>query len=135
MAYLLDTCILSELRKAHCNRGVANWISRVSPQEQYLSVITLGEIRRGVEQRRLKDPRAATELERWLLALETHHAKRVLPISLQVADRWGRLSPRQPLPAADGLIAATALENDLVVVTRNTADFERSGVETLNPFD
>lgn len=110
-------------------------MARVSPQEQYLSVITLGEIRRGVEQRRLKDPRAATELERWLLALQTHHAEKVLPITHQVAERWGRISPKQPLPTADGLIAATALENDLVVVTRNTADFERSGVETLNPFD
>lgn len=134
MAYLLDTCIISELRRATCNSGVAAWVSSVEPDEAYLSVITLGEIRRGIELHRGKDTRAAGALERWLLGLETHYAERVLPITAAVADRWGRLSLNQPLPVADGLIAATGLEHKLTVVTRNVADFQRSGVNTLNPF-
>jgi hypothetical protein len=134
VAYLLDTCLISELRKPSCNRGVAAWMTRVEPDEAFLSVITLGEIRRGIELHRGKDAKAAGALERWLLGLESHYAERVLPITPAVADRWGRLSPAQPLPVSDGLIAATAIEHKLTVVTRNTADFQRSGVNTLNPF-
>lgn len=134
MAYLLDTCLLSELRKASCNPGVAAWMSGIEPDEAFLSVITLGEIRRGIELHRAKDPKAASALERWLLGLESHYAERVLPITAAVADRWGRLAPTQPLPVSDGLIAATALEHKLTVVTRNVTDFQRSGVNTLNPF-
>lgn len=134
MAYLLDTCLLSELRKKTCNPGVVAWISNVQPEESFLSVLTLGEIRRGVELHRLKDPAAAGGLERWLVGLETHYGDRILPVTTGVADAWGRLSLRQPLPVTDGLIAATALEHRLTVVTRNTSDFARSGVNTLNPF-
>ena len=134
MAYLLDTCIISELRRATCNPGVAEWMSSIEPDEAFLSVITLGEIRRGIELHRSKDAKAAGALERWLLGLESHYAERVLAITSAVADRWGRLSPGQPLPVSDGLIAATGLEHKLTVVTRNVADFQRSGVNTLNPF-
>ena len=134
MAYLLDTCLISELRKPSCNPGVAAWMTLVEPDEAYLSVITLGEIRRGIEQHRAKDAKAAGALERWLLGLESHYAERILPISPAVADRWGRLSPAQPLPVSDGLIAATAIEHKLTVVIRNIADFQRTGVNTLNPF-
>ena len=134
MAYLLDTCILSELRRPSCNAGVAAWMSRIEPNEAFLSVITLGEIRRGIELHRGKDAKAAGSLERWLLGLESHYAERILPITPAVADRWGRLSLHQPLPVSDGLIAATGLEHKLTIVTRNTADFQRSGVNTLNPF-
>lgn len=134
MAYLLDTCIISELRRPSCNTGVAAWMSSIEPDEAFLSVITLGEIRRGIELHRSKDAKAAGALERWLLGLESHYAERILPITAEVADRWGRLSPYQPLPVSDGLIAATGLEHKLTVVTRNTADFQRSGVNTLDPF-
>jgi hypothetical protein len=134
MAYLLDTCIISELRRPECDPGVAAWMAGVQPDEALLSVLTLGEIRRGIELRRAKDPKASRVLERWLLGLETHYAERILPITTAIADRWGRLSLNQPLPVSDGLIAATALEHGLAVVTRNVADFQRSGVSTLNPF-
>ena len=134
MAYLLDTCILSELRKRDCNPGVAIWVFGLLPAEAFLSVLTLGEIRRGVELRRAKDAMAARPLERWLAGLETHYAERILPITSAIADRWGRLSVNPPLPVSDGLIAATGLEHHLTVVTRNEADFRRSGVNTLNPF-
>ncbi len=134
MAYLLDTCVLSELRKSRCNPGVSSWMSGIRPDEAFLSVLTLGEIRRGIEMHRLKNPTGAGNLESWLLGLETHYADRVLPISVAVADRWGRLGLKQRLPVTDGLLAATALEHKLSVVTRNTADFRRSGVSLLNPF-
>jgi predicted nucleic acid-binding protein len=134
MAYLLDTCVISELRKPHCDHGVATWMSGIQPDEAYLSVLTLGEIRRGIELHRPKDARAAGGLERWLVGLEVHYAERILPVTAAIADRRGRLSLNQPLPVSGGLIAATALEHKLTVVTRNCADFERSGVNTLDPF-
>ena len=134
MPYLLDTCLISELRRTGCNPGVAAWMSSIEPDEAFLSVITLGEIRRGIELHRSKDAKASGALERWLLGLESHYAERVLPITAAIADRWGRLSPNQPLPVSDGLIAATGLEHKLAVVTRNVADFQRSGVNSLNPF-
>jgi hypothetical protein len=134
MPYLLDTCIVSELRKPIVNPGVSSWISSVKADEVYLSVLTIGEIRMGIEQHRLRNPSGAGNLERWLLGLETHYAERILPLTAKVADRWGRLSPSQPLPAIDGLIAATCVEHRLTIVTRNIADFQRSGANTLNPF-
>jgi predicted nucleic acid-binding protein len=133
MAYLLDTCVLSEIRKPNGNRGVAIWVAGILPDEAFLSVLTLGEIRRGIELHRAKDARAAGALERWLLGLEAHYAERILPITAAIADRWGRLSLTQPIPVSDGLIAATGLEHRLTVVTRNVVDFERSGVNTLTP--
>jgi predicted nucleic acid-binding protein len=134
MPYLLDTCIVSELRKPGVNPGVLAWISSINANEAFLSVLTIGEIRSGIELHRLKNPAGAGNLERWLLGLETHYADRILPITAKVADRWGRLSPSQLLPAIYGLIAATGLEYQLTVVTRNVADFQRSGASTLNPF-
>jgi toxin FitB len=134
MPYLLDTCIVFELRKPGINPGVSSWISGIRPNEAFLSVLTIGEIRTGIELHRLRNPSGAGNLERWLLGLETHYAERILPITTKIADRWGRLSPRQPLPTCDGLIAATGLEHGLTVVTRNMADFQRSGVNTVNPF-
>lgn len=135
MPYLLDTNILSEARKKdRCDKGVEEWLNQVSPDELFLSVLSLGEIRRGIELRRARDPAAAGQLEKWLVGLETHYADRILPVSPSVADRWGRLNPAQPLPSIDGLLAATCLEHKLTMVTRNTADFKRSGAVTLNPF-
>ena len=134
MPYLLDTCVVSELRKPHCHPGVSSWMSQIEPEEAFLSVLTLGEIRRGIELRRPKDAKAAGSLERWLLGLEAHYGDRILPVTSEIADRWGRLSPHEPLPVSDGLIAATALEHKLTVVTRNTADFRRSSVNVYDPF-
>jgi predicted nucleic acid-binding protein len=134
MSYLLDTCIVSELRKPSVNSGLASWIIGLRPEEAFLSVLTIGEIRSGIELQRLRNPTSSRNLERWLLGLETHYAERILPITAAIADRWGRLAQSQPLPVVDGLIAATGIEHKLAVVTRNIADFQRSGVNTLNPF-
>ena len=136
MGYLLDTNVLSELRKGNkCNGGISTWFSRTNSHELYISVLTLGEIRRGVEQIRLRDPVAGQTLERWLQQIENQVTQQVLPINKAIAERWGRLNVPNALPAVDGLLAATALEHDLVLVTRNVRDVERSGVRLLNPFN
>lgn len=134
MPYLVDTCVLSELRRPRCDPAVLAWFEGVSSADLYLSVITVGEIRRGIELHRTKDPVAAAHLERWLIGLERHYSDRVLPITGAIADRWGRLSLHQPMPVSDGLIAATALEEKLTLVTRNVKDFARSGVPLVDPF-
>jgi predicted nucleic acid-binding protein len=134
MSYLIDTCVISELRKRHCHPGVEVWMKSVRTEDAFLSVLTLGEIRRGIERQRFRDPVAAAGLEAWLVGLETHYEDRLLPVSAAIADRWGRLSVNQPLPVTDGLLAATGLEFGLTIVTRNTSDFERSGVQLFDPF-
>jgi predicted nucleic acid-binding protein len=135
MGYLIDTNVLSELRKKQrCNPHVSAWLGRVGPAELFVSVISLGEIRRGIELLRKRDPASAGSLDEWLAGLEGHYADRILPVSTAIADCWGRLSPHQPLPVSDGLLAATGLEHKLTIVTRNTEDFVRSGANTLNPF-
>lgn len=135
MGYLVDTNVLSELRKKdRCDPNVLTWLAGVTSTELFISVISLGEIRRGVELLRKRDPASARALEKWLVGLEEHYADRILPISAAVADRWGRISLEQPMPVSDGLIAASGLEYKLTVVTRNTDDFVRSGANTLNPF-
>lgn len=135
MGYLLDTNVLSELRKKERgDQHVTEWIASVAPDELFISVISLGEIRRGIELIRKRDPATARALDRWLTGLETHYADRILPVSSPVADRWGRLCLDQPLPVSDGLLAATGIEHKLTVVTRNTSHFQRSGANTLNPF-
>jgi predicted nucleic acid-binding protein len=135
MGYLIDTNVLSELRKKQrCDPHVSAWFAHVSSSELFISVLSLGEIRRGIELLRKRDPASARGLDAWLAGLEGHYADRILPVSIAIADRWGRLSPAQPLPVSDGLIAATGIEHKLTIVTRNTDDFARSGASTLNPF-
>lgn len=135
MGYLIDTNVLSELRKRdRCDPRVSAWQASVSADELFISVLSLGDIRRGIELIRRRDPASARALDKWLIGLETHYAEHVLPISAAIADRWGRLSPEQPLPVTDGLLAATGIEHKLTIVTRNTDDFQRSGASTLNPF-
>jgi toxin FitB len=136
MRFLLDVNVLSELRKAaRCDLNVRRWFETQEAEDLAISVITLGEISAGIAQKALRDVVQAGHLQTWLEQLQTLFADRILPITGVIAVRWGSLSPSQPLPAADGLLAATALEHNLVCVTRNTRDFERSGVRFLNPWD
>lgn len=135
MAYLLDTNILSELRKKdRAVASVAAWYVGVDDADLFLSVLVLGEIRRGVELRRRHDLAAAQSLERWLDGIARWYQHRILPVTTAVAERWGSLCVDQPLPVIDGLLAATALHHDLVFVTRNVDDVARTGVRLLNPF-
>ena len=135
MSYLVDTNVLSEARKSRrCDLGVASWFAAVPATEIYVSALTAGEIRKGVEARRRRDELAARALERWLEELMTTYADRILPVDEEVADRWGRLNVPDPLPPIDGLLAATASVHGLTLVTRNVRHVERTGVELLNPF-
>ena len=136
MSYLVDTNVISELRKGtRADRRVTDWFAGVAEGDLYLSVLTLGEVRKGIERIRRRDQRAAAPLERWLRELLEAHRDRILPIDQAVAEEWGRLSVPDPLPVVDGLLAATAAVHGLVLVTRNVKDLLRSGVSLLNPFE
>ena len=132
--FLLDTVIVSELRKRQVDKGVLGWVSVQQESQLYLSVVTLGEIERGIEKRRKADPEFADELAVWLENLVRLYADRILPVTPSVARRWGRLSAQIGHESADLLIAATALSHGLTVVTRNTAHFAPTGVGLINPF-
>ena len=136
MAYLLDTNVLSELRKKDRTApSVAAWYAGVADAELFLSALVIGEVRRGIELRRRHDSSAAQHLEHWLEGITRWYHNRILPITERIANRWGGLCLDQPLPVIDGLLAATALHHDLVLVTRNVDDVARTGVRLLNPFD
>ncbi len=133
--YLIDTVVVSELRKPKRNTRLTSWIGRQRTSDLYISVVTVGEIERGIARQRARDADFATALAAWLDRVLSLHGERVLPFGLQIARRWGRLSAVLGNDSADLMIAATALEHGLTVVTRNVSDFEPTGVETLNPFN
>ena len=135
MSFLVDTCALSELVKPKPSRGVCDWFEAAPPEALFVSVLTLGEIRKGVE--KLESGRRRTQIVTWLeTALPAWFEDRVLPVDAGVADEWGRLAARlfKPIPAIDSLIAATAIRHRLAVVTRNESDFAATGVHILNPW-
>lgn len=135
MSYLVDTNVLSELRRKSPDPGVVAWFGQRPSTTLYLSVLTLGEIRKGVEC--IGDQARRQSLIDWLETdLQHFFTGRILGIDSPVADRWGRLiaAAGRPLPAIDSLLAATALEHDLVLVTRNTRDFAGLPVEVFNPW-
>jgi len=132
--YLLDTVVLSELRKARRDAGVAAWIAAVDATDLHLSVITLGEVERGISKQRRENPAFAARLAAWRDDLLRLHADRILPVTEAIARRWGALSDQIGHGGADLLIAATALDHGLTVVTRNVADFKPTGVPLLNPY-
>lgn len=135
MRFLIDTNVLSELRKGpRANARVRDWFGSVDDAALYLSVLVVGELRQGVERLRRRDPRAAATLDRWLHELIERHADRTLPVDGAVADRWGRLNVPDPIPAVDGLLAATALVHSLTLVTRNVRDVRTTGVRHPDPF-
>lgn len=136
MSFLLDTNILSELRKRdRCHPGVSRWYGGLAEKDIFLSVLTVGEIRRGIESVRRRDPQAGRSLDDWLGLLASAHADRILPVSAEIAEEWGRLNVPDPLPVVDGLLAATARVHSLTLVTRNVADVSRTGASLLNPFE
>ncbi|MDP2995911.1 MAG: type II toxin-antitoxin system VapC family toxin [Bryobacterales bacterium] len=138
IGFLLDTNVVSELVKSRPEPRVAGWIERADEGRLFLSVLTLGEIRKGIAL--LSDAARRGTLERWLeTGLRARFAGRVLPIDEAVADTWGVVAAAAaragtPVPAIDGLLAATALCYNLTLVTRNTADVAGTGVRVLNPW-
>ena len=135
MGYLLDTNVLSELRKGRrCDPRVASWFSEVADEDLWLSVLVIGEIRRGVEAVKRRDPRKAAALERWLTRLTRDHGDRIVPVDRAVAEEWGRLSAVRSASVVDGLLAATARVHGLTLATRNLRDVAWTGVSCVNPF-
>ena len=133
--FLLDTNILSELRKGRrCNAGVRQWFQKTTSEQLFVSVLVLGEIRQGIERIRLRDPAQSNVLEEWLLNLYAEIQDRLLPVDEQVADQWGRLGLRQPIPILDAFMAATAKLHDLTIVSRDVEGFQNTGMRLLNPF-
>jgi predicted nucleic acid-binding protein len=136
VAFLLDTNVVSELRKTAPNPHVLAWHEGNVRAEAYLSALVVGEIRQGIERVRARDPKQAEALERWLATLVSAYRDRILPVTVDVAEAWGRLNvPPVPPPIIDGLMAATAKVHRLTLVTRNVADVARTGVPVLNPFE
>jgi predicted nucleic acid-binding protein len=135
MGFLIDTNVLSEVQKGdRADPGVRDWYAKARVEDLYLSVLVLGEVRQGIERLRRRDPVQAERLEQRLALIRARLAERILPITVAVADRWGRNNVPDALPVIDGLLAATALEHGLTLVTRNVRDVERSGALLLNPF-
>ena len=135
MPFLLDTNILSELRKGgRCDPNVLNWAAKESNQAHYISVLSLGEIRKGIELLRKKSPEKCIPLEDWLQKLHSDYANCTMAITAEISMRWGELSALRPIPVIDSLLAATALEHGLTLVTRNTKDFDGLGISIVNPF-
>lgn len=134
MSFLLDTNVLSEARKPAGDANVRAWLASVRGAELYLSVLVVGEIRQGIERLRRRDPSQAAVFETWLATLRRDYADRILPVTVQIAEEWGRRNVPDPVPAIDGLLAATARVHGLTLVTRNTADVARTGVALRNPF-
>ncbi len=138
MKYLFDTCTISELVKSRPNRKVVEWVQSCDEDSVFLSVLTLGEIQKGIA--KLDDLRRRSTIQRWLdRELRARFADRILPISEEVALAWGLIegeaqSRGRPLPTIDALIGATAVEHNLTVVTRNTGDIEATGARVLNPW-
>ena len=136
--FLLDTNVISELVKPKPDDRVRRWIEETNESILFLSVLTLGEIRNGVQ--RLRSGRRRGRLESWLqVDLPSRFQDRILPIDSAIADRWGRVSAiaaakGKPVPVIDGLLAATAIHHNLTLVTRNSSDVSGTGVPTLNPW-
>ena len=139
MSYLIDTCCISELVKKKPNPNVMKWFADRDELSMYLSVITFGELRKGIQ--KLPDSKKKKELNRWVTEdLNQRFKNRVLNITIEEVNKWGEILAAaekngKPPPAIDSLIAATALVHDLSVVTRNTQDMEGSGVEVINPWN
>jgi predicted nucleic acid-binding protein len=133
--YLLDTDVLSELRRRKRDANVTAWIGAVAPADLFLSTVTIAEIECGIEQRRRDDPAFAQDLANWLDTTLRLYGERVLPLTVNIARRWGRLAAQVGNKNLDLAIAATALEHGLTVVTRNVAHHAPTGVGVVNPFE
>lgn len=131
---LLDTVVLSELRKARPNAGVVAYLKKQAADAIFISALTIGEIEAGIERQRSQNVEFATELEQWLVVMELQFAHCILPVTPAIAKLWGRLCVQTGNKGIDNLIAATALCHNLTIVSRNLKHFEPTGVRVLDPF-
>jgi predicted nucleic acid-binding protein len=134
VTYLLDTNVISENQRRRPDPTVAEWLEGARSDDLFTSVVVIGELRRGVENLRRRDPLIAQLIDRWLRGVTAAFGDRILPVTRRVAEQWGRADVPSRQSAPDGLIAATAVVHGLTVVTRNVKDFERAGAQVLNPF-
>ncbi|MEV1118585.1 type II toxin-antitoxin system VapC family toxin [Actinosynnema sp. NPDC049800] len=134
MSFLLDTNVVSEIRKKTPDPGVSAWFAAVPASDLFLSVLVVGEIRQGIDRLARRDPAQAGVFERWLGQLVDVYGDRIVPVTADVAEAWGRLNVPDPLPVVDGLLAATALVHGWTLVTRNVDDVTSTGARLLNPF-
>lgn len=134
LQYLLDTNVLSETRRKRADNGVISFLSGADPSTLYLSVLTLGELRKGVALKKESDPDAAKKLGSWVDGLEFSFADHILGIDAATARLWGELSAQRPRPVIDTLLAATAIRHELTFVSRNTKDVHDIRVKVLNPW-
>jgi toxin FitB len=135
--YLLDTCVISELVRPTPDENVVNWLNQTPNERLFLSVIAIGELRKGIT--RLPDSNKKNRLTNWLNTLLDNYESRILPINLTVAETWGNIQAHAetngtPLASIDSLIAAVALTHNLIIVTRNESDFAASNAPLLNPW-
>jgi hypothetical protein len=135
MGHLLDTNIVSELRKGRrCNAALHEWFTALDEEDVFLSVLVVGELERGIERIRKRDPKSATRLQRWLSNLTTTFEARILPVTLPIACSWGKMGASNPIPTIDGLLVATAHVHGLVLATRNMSHVDALDIEWVNPF-
>jgi len=134
MSFLLDTDILSAIRRKQRDQNLEKWLLSINSLDVYISVVTIGEVERGITQQRRNNPEFAEDLQRWLDTILQRYQQRILPLSISIAQRWGRLSAELGHNSADLKIAATALEHNLIVATRNTRHFEPTQVGLINPY-
>jgi predicted nucleic acid-binding protein len=132
--FLLDTNVVAELAKPRPNSRVIAWLGSIPSTDLFLSVITLGEIRKGIEKKRMTSPEDAARLEAWFATLVLRYDSRILPFDEQSADRWGRVMALHPsVPVEDGQLVAAALQHDLTLATRNVRRIAKTGVVFVDP--
>jgi predicted nucleic acid-binding protein len=134
VAFLLDTNVVSEARRPAADPNVRAWLASVPDADLYVSALVIGEVRQGIERLRRRDPARVEVFEAWLSVLLHDYGDRIVPVTAEVAEEWGRLNVPDPLPVIDGLMAATAKVRGWTLVTRNVAGLARTGVRLLNPF-
>jgi toxin FitB len=134
LQYLLDTTVLSETRRRQADEQVISFLSEADPSTIYISVLTLGELRKGVARKSQTDPESAKRIGSWVEGLERSFSERILGIDSAIARLWGELSAQRPRPVVDTLLAATAVVHELTLVTRNVSDMHDIPVNVLDPW-
>lgn len=135
MTYLIDTNVISELRKERrADAAVLKWVQSTRPEEHHTSVLVIGELRRGIEQLRRRDGVQARLMDDWLMGMIMKYSGRILPVDMNVCDIWGHMGTPNPVPVVDSFLAATAIAKGLTVVTRDAGILAMKGVKSINPF-